>query len=207
MLPLKFAPAAFIGLIIQAHHCSPDNHHASLITLLWPDFSRWRNCFLGRCRFQKPYKMAARITLSRNLSLLYTKSGRLPDGLQVQGPNGLVARSGWEGIAATAASRIPRDVRGQDLDVIFDIVDLRPPAALARPLQEGATAERNARGPYRVTATLQASTSHLAALLAWSQECLSVHIWLSPELLRACPGVLLLDCSILIRLVESILYC
>ncbi|KAK9842754.1 hypothetical protein WJX74_001858 [Apatococcus lobatus] len=74
---------------------------------------------------------------------------------QIQGPNGMVARSGWEGIAATAASRIPRDVRGHDLDVAFDIVDLRPPAALPRPLQEGATAERNARGPYRVTATLQ----------------------------------------------------
>eukprot|EP00891_Asterochloris_glomerata_P005963 jgi/Astpho2/5963/e_gw1.00080.8.1_t len=43
----------------------------------------------------------------------------------VHGLNALAARFNWQGIAATAATRAPRDVRGRSLNVRFEITDKR----------------------------------------------------------------------------------
>lgn len=71
---------------------------------------------------------------------------------QLQGCNNMVARYGYQGIYATPATRMPRDVRGQTLSVRFDILDNRPPALM--PSQDAAGEPKSLRGPYRVTVTL-----------------------------------------------------
>jgi hypothetical protein len=53
------------------------------------------------------------------------------------------ARWGWQGVAATRDSRVPRDVRGDAVPVRFTITDRRPPLPGGKP-----------RGPYRVAVTL-----------------------------------------------------
>lgn len=60
-----------------------------------------------------------------------------------------MARADWEGIAATADARAPRDMRGQMLAVRFEIVDRRPPL-----LPPGGG--NDTRGPYQVAVMLQA---------------------------------------------------
>jgi len=71
---------------------------------------------------------------------------------QNQGRNNMVARHGYEGVYATEASRAPRDVRGQQLSVRFEIVDNRRPAVA----KMGSNSEPTSlRGPYTVSVTLQ----------------------------------------------------
>lgn len=60
------------------------------------------------------------------------------------GTAGFTARWNWEGIYATALSRVPRDVRGEAVPVRFTIIDKRP--ALPGGKQHG---------PYKVSVTLQ----------------------------------------------------
>lgn len=67
----------------------------------------------------------------------------------VPGGNCFVARPGYQAIAADAASRAPRDVRGRDLTVRFAVVDGRPNGTVA-----AGGAQAAARGPYRVSVTL-----------------------------------------------------
>jgi len=66
------------------------------------------------------------------------------------------ARAGWEGVAATADARAPRDVRGQTLPVRFEVVDRRPPLV---PPGGG----NDTRGPYQVAVMLQARRRGLPA--------------------------------------------
>lgn len=74
---------------------------------------------------------------------------------QVHGVNCFTARWNWQGIAATAESRVPRDVAGQRLKVRFEIVDRRF-GVLAGPVKEGEVdPNRVQRGPYTVYLTLQ----------------------------------------------------
>ncbi len=47
------------------------------------------------------------------------------DVVQVHGVNCFTARWNWQGIAATAETRAPRDVAGQRLKIRFEIVDRR----------------------------------------------------------------------------------
>ena len=80
--------------------------------------------------------------------------------LQVHGVNCFTARWNWQGIAATADTRLPRDVAGQRLKVRFEIVDRRF-GVLAGPVKEGEVApNRVQRGPYTVYLTLQVSRRH-----------------------------------------------
>ncbi|EIE24136.1 integrin alpha N-terminal domain-containing protein [Coccomyxa subellipsoidea C-169] len=66
---------------------------------------------------------------------------------QVLEHSGFVARYNWEGVYAVAASRAPRDVRGQTLAVRFQIIDKRPRSTVGG---------RNATGgPYNVAVRLQ----------------------------------------------------
>lgn len=77
---------------------------------------------------------------------------------QVHGVNCFTARWNWQGIAATAESRITRDVAGQRLKVRFEIVDRRF-GVLAGPVKEGEVdPNRVQRGPYTVYLTLQVPT-------------------------------------------------
>ena len=69
---------------------------------------------------------------------------------QVPAQGAVTARAAWEGIAATADTRAPRDVRGQTLAVRFEITDLRPPLPPAVP------GGNDSRGPYQVAVMLQA---------------------------------------------------
>ena len=71
--------------------------------------------------------------------------------LQVLGRNGFTSRLGWLSVAATPATRQPRDVRGHTLPVRFKIDDPRPLAA------------NSTQGPYTVFVTLQV---HAAATLS-----------------------------------------
>ena len=66
----------------------------------------------------------------------------------VPGGNCFVARPGYQGITADAASRAPRDVRGRDFTVRFAVVDSRPNGTRS----DGGTGP--GRGPYRVSVTL-----------------------------------------------------
>jgi hypothetical protein len=66
---------------------------------------------------------------------------------QVLGSNGFVARWNWEGIYATAGTRIPRDVRGLHLPVRFTILDKRP-------------GSNSTKVSYSITVTLQVSGMH-----------------------------------------------
>ncbi|KAK9842442.1 hypothetical protein WJX81_000368 [Elliptochloris bilobata] len=70
-----------------------------------------------------------------------------PAQVPVQGA--FTARADWQGIAATADARAPRDVRGQTLAVRFEITDLRPPLPPAVP------GGNDSRGPYHVAVMLQ----------------------------------------------------
>ena len=69
----------------------------------------------------------------------------------VPGGNCFVARPGYQGITADAASRAPRDVRGRDLTVRFAVVDGRPNGTEAAGAGAG---QRRPRGPYKVSVTL-----------------------------------------------------
>ncbi len=60
------------------------------------------------------------------------------------GTAGFVAKWNWEGIYATAASRVPRDVRGEAVQVRVTVVDKRPPLAGGK-----------LHGPYRISVALQ----------------------------------------------------
>ena len=74
---------------------------------------------------------------------------------QVHGVNCFTARWNWQGIAATADTRAPRDVAGQRLKIRFEIVDRRF-GVLAGPVKEGEVdPNRVQRGPYTVYLTLQ----------------------------------------------------
>ena len=76
---------------------------------------------------------------------------------QVHGVNCFTARWNWQGIAASAETRIPRDVAGQHLKIRFEIVDRRF-GVLAGPVKEGEVdPNRVQRGPYTVYLTLQVS--------------------------------------------------
>ena len=70
--------------------------------------------------------------------------------MQVPAQGAFTAKAGWEGVAATADARAPRDVRGQTLAVRFEITDLRPPLPPAVP------GGNDSRGPYQVAVMLQA---------------------------------------------------
>ena len=71
--------------------------------------------------------------------------------VQVLEHSGFVARYDWEGVYAVAASRAPRDVRGQTLAVRFQIIDKRPRSTVGG---------RNATGgPYNVAVRLQVRTA------------------------------------------------
>lgn len=73
--------------------------------------------------------------------------------------NCFTARWNWQGIAATADSRVPRDVAGQRLKVRFEIVDKRF-GVLAGPVKEDQVdPNRVQRGPYTVFLTLQVCCS------------------------------------------------
>ena len=75
--------------------------------------------------------------------------------MQVHSVNCFTARWNWQGIAATADSRVPRDVAGQRLKVRFEIVDRRF-GVLAGPVKEDQVdPNRVQRGPYTVFLTLQ----------------------------------------------------
>ena len=69
--------------------------------------------------------------------------------MQVPAQGAFTAKAGWEGIAASADARAPRDVRGQTLAVRFEISDLRPPLPPAVP------GGNDSRGPYQVAVMLQ----------------------------------------------------
>ena len=91
---------------------------------------------------------------------------------QVHGVNCFTARWNWQGIAATAESRVPRDVARQRLKVRFEIVDRRF-GVLAGPVKEGEVdPNRVQRGPYTVYLTLQVPTmtsiarTHFVVLLS-----------------------------------------
>lgn len=74
---------------------------------------------------------------------------------QVHGVNCFTGRWNWQGIAATADTRTPRDVAGQRLKIRFEIVDRRF-GVLAGPVKEGEVdPNRVQRGPYTVYLTLQ----------------------------------------------------
>ncbi|KAL0053870.1 hypothetical protein WJX82_000436 [Trebouxia sp. C0006] len=77
----------------------------------------------------------------------------------VHGVNCFTARWNWQGIAATAETRAPRDMAGQRLKIRFEIVDRRF-GVLAGPVKEGEV-DRNRlqRGPYTVYLTLQGMTA------------------------------------------------
>ena len=80
--------------------------------------------------------------------------------LQVHGVNCFTARWNWQGIAATADTRVPRDVAGQRLKIRFEIVDRRY-GVLAGPVKEGEVdPNRVQRGPYTVYLTLQVRKWH-----------------------------------------------
>ena len=84
---------------------------------------------------------------------------------QVHGANCFTARWNWQGIAATAETRIPRDVAGQRLKVRFEIIDRRF-GVLAGPVKEGEVdPNRVQRGPYTVYLTLKVCTPMLVDLL------------------------------------------
>lgn len=75
--------------------------------------------------------------------------------MQVHSVNCFTARWNWQGIAATADSRVPRDVAGQRVKVRFEIVDRRF-GVLAGPVKEDQVdPNRVQRGPYTVFLTLQ----------------------------------------------------
>lgn len=57
---------------------------------------------------------------------------------------GFVSRWDWEGIYATATSRVPRDVRGESVAIRLTIVDKRP-----------LPAGKSQHGPYKVSVSLQ----------------------------------------------------
>ncbi|KAA6427087.1 MAG: defective in exine formation DEX1, partial [Trebouxia sp. A1-2] len=77
----------------------------------------------------------------------------------VHGVNCFTARWNWQGIAATADTRAPRDVAGQRLKIRFEIVDRRF-GVLAGPVKEGEVdPNRVQRGPYTVYLTLQGMTA------------------------------------------------
>ena len=81
--------------------------------------------------------------------------GRRGDVVQVHGVNCFTACWNWQGIAATAETRAPRDVAGQRLKIRFEIVDRRF-GVLAGPVKEGEVdPNRVQRGPYTVYLTLQ----------------------------------------------------
>lgn len=65
---------------------------------------------------------------------------------QTPGPGtaGFVAKWDWEGIYATAASRVPRDVRGEAVQVRVTVVDKRPPLIGGK-----------LHGPYKISVALQ----------------------------------------------------
>lgn len=75
--------------------------------------------------------------------------------VQVHSVNCFTARWNWQGIAATADSRLPRDVAGQRLKIRFEIVDKRF-GVLAGPVKKDQVdPNRVQRGPYTVFLTLQ----------------------------------------------------
>ena len=80
---------------------------------------------------------------------------------QVHSVNCFTARWNWQGIAATADSRVPRDVAGQRLKIRFEIVDRRF-GVLAGPVKENQVdPNRVQRGPYTVFLTLQVGNGNL----------------------------------------------
>lgn len=73
---------------------------------------------------------------------------------QVLGRSGFTARYDWEGVYALAASRQPRDVRGQALGVRFEIIDKRLRSGVP-----GSAAYNRSRGPYTIAVSLQVCLS------------------------------------------------
>ncbi|PNH00541.1 hypothetical protein TSOC_013631, partial [Tetrabaena socialis] len=73
---------------------------------------------------------------------------------QVLGPNGQVSRYGYVGIYATPASRRPRDVAGERLQVQLEVVDKRVAFA------DNGTLLAGGRGPYNVTVVLKGVGVH-----------------------------------------------
>ena len=85
--------------------------------------------------------------------------------LQVHSVNCFTARWNWQGIAATADSRVARDVAGQRLKIRFEIVDKRF-GVLAGPVKEDQVdPNRVQRGPYTVFLTLQVCCGILQVLV------------------------------------------
>ena len=60
------------------------------------------------------------------------------------GTAGFIAKWNWEGIYVTAASRVPRDVRGESVQVRVTVVDKRPPLSGGK-----------LHGPYKISVALQ----------------------------------------------------
>lgn len=115
---------------------------------------------------------ASQATLSSQLpQFVWYSSFCMPTLLleQVHGVNCFTARWNWQGIAATAETRVPRDVAGQRLKIRFEIVDRRF-GVLAGPVKEGEVdPNRVQRGPYTVYLTLQVSamTSASCQVVVW----------------------------------------
>eukprot|EP00887_Chlorella_sp_A99_P003269 scaffold9.g3269.t1 len=79
---------------------------------------------------------------------------------QVPNGNNFAAKWNWEGVYATAGSRMPRDVRGQHLPIRFTVVDRRPPLPNATVPVKGKKGMKKrktksgGRGPYKVSVLL-----------------------------------------------------
>ena len=67
-----------------------------------------------------------------------------PSQIPGTGTSGFVTKWNWEGIYATAASRVPRDVRGEAVQVRVTVVDNRPPLIGGK-----------LHGPYKISVALQ----------------------------------------------------
>ena len=105
---------------------------------------------------------------------------------QVHSVNCFTARWNWEGIAATAESRTPRDVAGQRLRIRFEIVDRRF-GVLAGPVKEGQVdPNRVQRGPYTVFLTLQVCSAGLSAQIMDGRNACVVILALHGS---DCPGI------------------
>ncbi len=90
--------------------------------------------------------------------------------MQVHGVNCFTARWNWQGIAATAETRAPRDVAGQRLKIRFEVVDRRF-GVLAGPVKEGEVdPNRVQRGPYTVYLTLQVSVMDACTQMPCMQQ-------------------------------------
>lgn len=85
-------------------------------------------------------------TMNGNLYAFQSRAPALPEAVwpsEMLGPSGFTSPLGWFSVAATAATRQPRDVRGQHLSVRFSISNPGPPAG------------NLSAGPYSTTISLR----------------------------------------------------